>query len=171
MDRQTPADVLPRPVLLALGLLTLPHELAHAAAMRPWTADVRVDLEPTRDERFVGRGLDRPLARFDAAVPLDTPPWAIRLCAVAPLPAFLAVAVVLDAVLGLAGVSSGTLVATAAVAYWASLSDGDMAVFLSPEEVIDAGAFVVAGVPRAATVASPLLTLATTVVVALVFLT
>jgi hypothetical protein len=151
----------------AIGVAMLPHELAHAAAIRPWTAEVRIDLDPTRDARFAGRrGGDRPLARFDAAVPATTPRWAIRLCAIAPLPTLLAVAVVVDAAVGFAGVSPLTVAATVAVAAWASPSGGDLAVLAAPDDVIEAGAFVVDGAPRWADPVATLLAVGTTVAVA-----
>jgi hypothetical protein len=148
----------------------LPHELVHLAVVRPWTGAVRIDLDPTTDPRFAGRrGIDRPLARFDAAVPPSTPRWAIRLAAVAPLPVFLTLAVALDAVVGLAGRSPTTVLATAAFTLWASLSDGDLAVFLAPDQVRQAGAFVVRSAPRGLAALSTVLTVVLTVIMATVF--
>jgi hypothetical protein len=152
-------------------VLAAPHELAHLVALLPWTRAVGVDLDPTSDPRFAGRGIDRPLARFDATVPATTPRWAIRLVAVAPLVVFAGLAVLLDVWLGLAGVSPTTLAATVAVAFWASLSDGDLAVVLDPEQVVDAGALVVTGTPRFLGPASTVLSVATTLFVGVLFVT
>jgi hypothetical protein len=152
-----------------VGLVAAPHEVAHLVALLPWTRAVRIEFDPTSDPRFGRRGLDRPLARFDAAVPATTPRWAIRLVAVAPLAGFAGLAVLVDGWLGLAGVSPTTVAATVAVAFWASLSDGDLAVLLDPDQVIDAGALVVRGGPRYLGAASTLLSVATTLFVGAVF--
>ncbi len=164
-------QTLKRVAWLLLGVVVLPHELAHAAVLRPWSSDLTLDLDPNADPRFRTTGQARPLARFDATVPASTPTWVIRASAIAPLPSFLLLAVLLDTTFGFAGVSPVTIGVTAAVAVWASVSDGDVAVFMSPETVVRRGEFVVSVDSNVPSAVATALTLAATAVVALLFFT
>jgi hypothetical protein len=141
--------------------LALPHELGHALVARAAGLAPTVTLVPAFD------GPVTPLARFDAPLDDTTPPWVVRLVAVAPLPLFVGLAVVLR--LAMAPSPPFALVALFFCASWASLSAGDVAVAAAPDAARRAGGFTVelAGwEPRAA----DLLTVVTTLSLAAVFL-
>lgn len=157
-------------IRLSLAVVVLPHELAHAMAIRPWTDELHIDVDPTQDGRFRNRGIDRPVARFNATVPPTTPAWAVRLCAVAPLVVFLGAAVVLEYLIAPSGISPGTLTGTAAIATWGSLSDGDIAVFLAPAAVVENGEFLLTNGNTWAGPVSTGVTVAVTAITALLFL-
>ncbi|SHH23332.1 hypothetical protein [Halobaculum gomorrense] len=120
---------------LVVALAVLPHEAAHAAAARLFGLDAEIEVLPAWE------GAGRPLGRFDATVPESTPSAVVRAVALAPL-AHVAVAAVLDAALP-AG-SDLRVLAIAPLAYWAALSNGDLAVAADPETVRDRGRFLVA---------------------------
>lgn len=112
----------------------LPHEAAHAAVAGLWGFDAEVELLPAWG------GADRPLGRFDAAVPEGTPGAVIRAVALAPL-AYVGAAAALDALVPTG--SSLRAAAIAPLAYWAALSGGDLAVAADPATVRERGRFVV----------------------------
>jgi hypothetical protein len=121
-----------RPLRFLVAVLVGPHELAHAAVARLAGMRPEVTLLPER-----ARGT--PLGRFDAAIPPSTPRFAIAACALAPLPTGLAAAVAVGAAL-----PPGSPLAVASfplIAYWATLSDGDLAVAANPEAARAAGRF------------------------------
>ncbi|MFC7068985.1 hypothetical protein [Halobaculum lipolyticum] len=120
---------------LLVAVAVLPHEAAHAAVARLFGLDAEVEVLPA----WAGRG--RPLGRFDARVPESTPAFVVRAVALAPL-AYVGVAAVLDAVLP--GGSDLRVLAVAPLAYWAALSNGDLAVAADPEGVRERGRFLVA---------------------------
>ena len=140
--------------------LILPHELAHALiptiAGYSWTIHVLPDWD----------GAGTPLGQFDMVVDDTTPLWVIRLAALAPLPLYLSVAVLLGVF------ELGGAVALAAILFCAfsgTLSGGDLAVATQPAAARASGEFVVtpAGWERTA---SDVLTAATTVVIALLII-
>jgi hypothetical protein len=140
--------------------LALPHELGHALVARAAGLSPSVTLAPAFD------GPVTPLGRFDAPLDDATPPWVVRLVAVAPLPLFVGLAVVLRLTTALP--PRPALVALFSCAAWASLSAGDLAVAAAPDAARRAGGFTVelAGwEPRAADA----LTVVTTLSLAAVF--
>jgi hypothetical protein len=146
---------------LIVAPFVLPHELGHALVAALAGLPFTVTLVPEHD------GPVTPLGRFDADVDRATPAWVIRLVAVAPLPIYVGVAVLLRATTTLP--EPAALVALFFCAAWASLSAGDVAVAAAPEAVRRAGTFSVdiAGwEPRAA----DLLTVVTTLLLAVVLL-
>lgn len=114
------------------ALVVGPHELGHAVPA--WLAGI----EPTITLLPQVQGAI-PLGQFDAAIDPSTPTSVIRLCALAPLPLNLGVAAVLGAVLPAA--SPATVVSFPIVAYWATLSGGDVAVAANPQAAREAGRF------------------------------
>lgn len=114
------------------AVLVGPHELGHAVPAR------LAGLEPTITLLPQARGAI-PLGQFDAAIGPSTPTTVIRLCALAPLPLNLGVAAALGAAFP-AG-SPVTVVSFPIVAYWATLSDGDVAVAANPQAAREAGGF------------------------------
>jgi len=124
-----------RTVRALVGIAVLPHEAAHAAVARLFGLDAAVEVLPA----WAGAG--RPLGRFDAPIPRETHTAVVQAVALAPL-AYVGVAAVLDAVL-----PSGSglrYLAIAPLAYWAALSNGDLAVAADPETVRERGRFLVA---------------------------
>ena len=124
-----------RTVRALVGIAVLPHEAAHAAVARLFGLDAEVEVLPA----WAGAG--RPLGRFDAPIPRETHTAVVQAVALAPL-AYVGVAAVLDAVL-----PSGSglrYLAIAPLAYWAALSNGDLAVAADPETVRERGRFLVA---------------------------
>ena len=117
-----------------VGVLVLPHELAHA--LPAWLAglDVEVSVLPDRTSGVA-------LGQFDAAVDSSTPAALIRACALAPLPTHLLVAATLGAVVP--ATSSLLTVLFPLVTFWAVLSGGDLAVAANPEAAREAGRFQV----------------------------
>lgn len=132
--RRVPTPVVSRIVRLLVGLAVLPHEAAHAAVARLFGLDAEVEVLPAWG------GAGRPLGRFDAEVPESTPSVVVRTVALAPL-AYVVVAAVLDAALPVG--SDLRFVAIAPLAYWAALSNGDLAVAADPETVRERGQFLV----------------------------
>jgi len=120
-------------VLVAIAVL--PHEVAHAAVARLFGLDAEVELLPA----WAGPG--HPLGRFDAPVSRETPTAVVRAVALAPV-AYVGVAAALDALLP--GGSGVRYLAIAPLAYWAALSNGDLAVAADPETVRERGRFLVA---------------------------
>jgi hypothetical protein len=80
-----------------------------------------------------------PLGQFDASIGPSTPTSVIRLCALAPLPLNLGIAAALGAVLPAA--SPATVALFPLVAYWATLSGGDVAVAATPQAAREARQF------------------------------
>lgn len=113
-----------------VAVLVGPHELAHT--LPAWLAG----LDPTIRLLPQAQGTV-PLGQFDAAISSSTPTGVIRLCALAPLPLNLGVAVVLGAVLPAS--SAATVVLFPLVAYWATLSAGDVGVAANPRAAREAG--------------------------------
>jgi hypothetical protein len=150
---------LPRLGRLALAALAVPHELGHALPAVLARLPYSITLLPEWE------GTTTPLGQFDAEVGPDTSPWLIRAVAVAPFPLFVALAALVRV--------TTTLPRPAAIAvvllcsWWASLSGGDLAVAANPEEVKEAGAFLVT-VAGWETAASDVLTVLTVVLVAVV---
>ena len=120
---------------LLVAVAVLPHEAAHAAVARLFGLDAEVEVLPA----WEGRG--RPLGRFDARVPEATPSVVVRAVALAPL-AYVGLAALLDALLP--DGSGLRFIAIAPLAYWAALSNGDLAVAADPEGVRERGRFLVA---------------------------
>jgi len=118
---------------VVVGVVVLPHELAHALPARLAGLEAEVSVLPDR-----GQGV--PLGRFDAAVDRSTPPALVRLCALAPLPTHLAVAAVLGAVVP---AGSALVALFPLVTFWATLSAGDLAVAANPTAATEAGRFQV----------------------------
>jgi hypothetical protein len=144
---------------LALATLVYPHELVHYAALRPWSADLRVLLAPPRDETR-----DVPLARLDGTLAPDTPLLALRAAALAPTLVYPLLAVLLGR-LPLPPAVALALVVPLAV--WAAPSTGDVGVALDPESVRAAGRLDARGpTPRGASALSALLSVAATLVAA-----
>ena len=112
---------------LAVAPVVLPHELAHAAAALAVGLTPEVRLLPPHEGA-------------------TTPTWRVRLVAVAPLVVFVGGAVVLRWTVAPRG--AGAVLALAACAYWGSLSAGDVAVAVAPDEARDAGRFVAGVTPR-----------------------
>ena len=154
----TPRSKLPR---LAAACLTLPHELAHALPAAAAGLSPELTLLPEYD------GDVTPLGQFDAAIEAGTPAWLVRLVAVAPLPTYVGLAVLLRFVVAPSGVAAP--VAVLACAYSASLSRGDLAVATRPEQAVSAGRFAASG-SRRLQVTADLLTVGTTVLVGVVLL-
>ena len=147
-----------------LTLLSLPHELAHLAVIAPWGENLRVVGEPTGPG-----GIDTPLAAAAADLPRGTPTWAVRACAVAPLVVYLGVAVGVELLFRPSGLTPWTLGAGFLLAFWASLSAGDLSVFLRPAEAVANGRLAVSNVEGTRRAASLLLVAVTVVVVVLFF--
>ncbi|MFB6303959.1 MAG: hypothetical protein ABEH47_02235 [Haloferacaceae archaeon] len=151
-----------RRLLWLLALLSFPHEWAHAVAFAPWAGWGGVEVLPAATD--AGR---RGLARYDPVVPEGTPLLAVRAAAVAPLPAFLGVAGV--GAVALPRTPAVRVPAIAALAFWGSLSAGDLAVAADPAAAREAGEFTV---PAAAWTepAADVLTVLTVLAVAVVLL-
>ena len=146
---------------LAVAPVVLPHELAHAAAALAVGLTPEVRLLPPHD------GTTTPLGQFDADLPASTPAWRVRLVAVAPLVVYVIGAVLLR--LTVAPAAPGAVLAVVPLAYWGSLSAGDVAVAAAPDEALEAGRFA-AGVTRRTRAAADALTLLVALVVAAVLL-
>jgi hypothetical protein len=145
---------------VAVAPVVLPHELGHALPAVLAGLSWRVRLLPEWE------GSATPLGQFDATLSATTPRWLIRLVAVAPLPLYLGVAVLLGAV------ELPTPVAVLAVLFCAAgatLSAGDLAIAANPTAAREAGQFRVTAAGWESPVAD-LLTVVTTVVVALLVL-
>lgn len=125
-----------RRLLLPLAVLALPHECAHALAFAPWADGAAIRVLPAAAD--AGRS---GLAQYDPVVPASTPRAAVRVGALAPLPAFLALAGLLAAVLP--PEPSVRVPAVVALAFWGSLSPGDLAVAADPDAAREAGRFAV----------------------------
>jgi hypothetical protein len=120
---------------VAVAPLVLPHELAHVLPAVLAGLPVSVTLLP--DVEVSGT----PLGRFDAAIDARTPRWIVSLVALAPLPTFLAVAVLLR--LARPFPTPVAVVAVAGCAAWGSLSAGDLAVASKPGVARRGGGFTV----------------------------
>lgn len=118
---------------LFLAVVVLPHELAHAVPARLAGLDTDVTLLPEWG------GPEQPLGQFDATIGPETPLWLIRIVAVAPAVVFLGVAAALGEVLSPRSPVSYVLVP--ALAYWAALSNGDIAVAVNARAARRTGAF------------------------------
>ena len=123
--------------LLFAAVAVLPHEAAHALPARLAGLDPEVTLLP----RWNGQGT--PLGQFDAALDEATPAWLVRLIAVAPWLTFVGWAVLLGPVLRVDLSPTLGVVVTLALALWASLSAGDLAVAGNPDAARAAGRFTV----------------------------
>jgi len=121
-----------RATKILVGLLVGPHELGHAIPAAVAGLSPEITILPTWDGAT-------PLGQFDATVPASTPRAVIRLCALAPLPLYLSVAIVLGTILP--AESPVTMVLFPLVAFWATLSVGDIAVAANPAAVREAGRF------------------------------
>ncbi|MFB6243876.1 MAG: hypothetical protein ABEH80_07230 [Halobaculum sp.] len=141
---------------VVVGLLVLPHEAAHAVVAALAGLDPEVTVLPDWD------GSAEPLGQFDADIPPETSTWVIRLIAVAPLVIYLGVAAVVGAVSRSTSLSS--LAAALVIGFWASLSDGDIAVAANPHAARDAGRLLVP--PSRWSRFSPLVTVGTVLAVA-----
>lgn len=108
------------------------------------------------------------MAAAAADLPPGTPTWAVRASAVAPLPVYLGCAVGVDRLVGVSGDGPLGLVAAFLLAFWASLSAGDISVFLRAGEAVTNGRMAVSRVKRTETV-SNLLTVALVVVMVVLF--
>lgn len=148
-----------------LFALSVPHELAHLAVIAPWASDVRIVGSPT----IGGQGLDRPLAMAAANLPPDTPTAAVRAAAIAPLAVFVGGAVGVEFLVRPAGGSPIALLVGFLLAFWATLSAGDLAVFLRAEEAVANGSLVVSGPVGRTQRVSTALTLGVVVVMAVLF--
>jgi hypothetical protein len=145
----------PRLVRAAVAPFVLPHEVGHALPAALAGLPFTIELAPEYD------GPVTPLGRFDADVDHTTPGWLIRVVAVAPLPIYVGLAVVLRLTAPLP--PALTLPAWFLCSAWASLSDGDLAVAANPDAVREAGGFTVSIAgwePRAADVLTVTTTLA-----------
>ena len=138
--------------------VVLPHELAHAAAA------VAVGLSPEVRLLPAHEGAPTPLGQFNADLPASTPTWRVRLVAVAPLVVYVVDAAVLRLTFVPGG--AGAVLAVAPLAYWGSLSAGDVAVAAAPEEALEAGRFVAGVTPRIQATADALTLLVALVVAA-----
>lgn len=144
---------------LALAPVVYPHELVHYAALRPWSADLRVLLAPPPDET---RGV--PLARLDGTLAPDTPLLALRTAALAPTLVFPVLAVVVGTLPLSPALALGL---TLPLAVWAAPSTGDLSVALDPASVRAAGRLDARGpTPGGASALSALASVAATLVVA-----
>lgn len=145
-------------------MVSLPHELAHLAVIAPWGRNLQVINAPQGG----GRGIDRPIAAAAAELPSGTPPIAVRAAAVAPLFVYLGLAVGIEFLFRPSGIGPLTLIGGFLMAFWASLSAGDMSVFLRADEAVENGRMSVTAVAGTRTAAS-LLTVALAVVMVVVF--
>lgn len=116
-----------------LTVVVLPHELAHATPARLAGLQVEVTLLPEWE------GPEQPIGQFDAEIRPETPLWLIRVIAVAPLLVYVGVAAALGAVLP--ANTSISYVLVPALAYWAALSNGDLAVAVNARSAREFGAF------------------------------
>jgi hypothetical protein len=157
---------LPGPLRLLIGLVTLPHELAHYLVFAPWGRSLGIE--------FGGRrtgGMDLPLARLTGEFSPSIPTVVVRLGAVAPTLVFSLLAVVLDVTVGFQGPSAASLLLVFALAFWAAPSHGDLNVFIRARAVRESGSFDARGpVARAARPAATVLTVLVTWLVAGVLL-
>lgn len=118
---------------LLLAVVVLPHELAHAAPARLAGLQIDVTLRPE------WAGPEQPLGQFDAEIGPATPLWLIRMIAVAPLIVYVGAAAGLGAALPTNTPVSTVLIP--ALAYWATLSNGDIAVAVNARSARETGAF------------------------------
>ena len=142
---------------LAVAPVVLPHELAHAAAALAVGLTPEVRLLPPHE------GSTTPLGQFDADLPASTPTWRVRLVAVAPLIVFVGGAMLLR--LTVAPAALGAVFAVVPLAYWGSLSAGDVAVAAAPDEARKSGRFA-ADVTRRVQATADALTLVVALVIA-----
>lgn len=157
---------LPGAVRLLVAALTLPHELAHYAVFAPWSRSLHIEFGASRQG-----GMDLPLARVAGEFSPSIPTAAVRLGAIAPTFLFPLLAVALDLLVGLSGLSLGSLALVAALAFWAAPSHGDLNVFIRAAAVRESGSFETRGrTSGAARPASTLLTVLVTWLVAAVVL-
>ncbi len=147
---------------VALLVFVVPHELGHAVPAHLAGLQYDVRLQP----EWEGDGT--PLGQFDAAVDDAVPLWLVRAVAVAPLPLYLGVALVVRETARPSGLPAVLTAGLCAV--WASLSAGDLGIALAPVESRHAGSFV-ATVPRQTRRVADLLTLLTTAAAAVILLT
>lgn len=152
------------PLAWLLAPVVLPHEFAHYLVFAPWSESLTLELGSDRFD-----SPDVVLGRLGGTFSTSMPVLAVRYRrarADAPLPLL---AVLLDAVLGVAGgpVATGAFVL---FSLWAAPSGGDVAVFRHARAVRDAGTLD-AGVPADhSRLLETALTLATMLVVARAFL-
>jgi len=145
-------------VRLLVAVCVLPHELGHALPARLAGLEARVTVLPDWEGQAI------PLARFNAPLEQTTPLWLVRLVAVGPLPLALGVA-------ALAGPavppdSPVTVPLLAALSFWGTLSQGDLAVAAAPGAARESGEFLAPPSQQTATTML-LLTPATVIVVGL----
>jgi hypothetical protein len=121
-------------VRLVLAPLVLPHEAAHALPAVVAGLDPEITLLPSWDDPA------RPLARFNASLDRTTPTWLIRTIALAPFPIHLALAAGVGALVP----ADSPLVFPLFVlhTFWASPSEGDIAVAANPDAACAAGEFL-----------------------------
>ncbi|MDB9278775.1 hypothetical protein PN416_01080 [Halorubrum ezzemoulense] len=115
-----------------VAILVGPHELAHAAVARLAGMTPEITLLPEHASGI-------PLGQFDATIPPSTSTNVIRVCALAPLPINLAVAVGVGT--ALPADSPLAVALFPLIAYWATLSGGDVAVAANPVAARNAGRF------------------------------
>lgn len=116
-----------------------------------------------------GRGIDTPLATAVARFSPETPPAAVRAAAIAPLAVWLAVAVAVDLVWNPADARPATLGGAFLLSFWATLSAGDLSVFLRAEEAAANGELSVESHVSGTRTAASLLTLGVTLFTVLLF--
>lgn len=146
---------------IALLVFVLPHELGHAIPAHAAGLQYEVRLLPDWD------GDGTPLGQFDATVDETVPSWLVRTVALAPLPLYLGVALVVRETARPSGLPA--ILAAGLCAVWASLSAGDLGVALAPSESRRAGSFV-ATVPPRTRRAADLLAILTTAAAAVILL-
>lgn len=148
-----------------LYAVSVPHELAHLAVIAPWADDTRLVETPS----IGGSGVNQPLAMAAADLPPNTPTAAVRGAAIAPLVVFLGLAGGIELLVRPTGGSLVALIVGFLLAFWATLSAGDLAVFLRAEEAVSNGQLTVTGPVPGTQRASTVLTLGVVVLVAMLF--
>lgn len=147
---------------VALFVFVVPHELGHAIPAHAAGLQYDVRLQPEWD------GDATPLGQFDADLDDAVSLWLVRAVAIAPLPLYLGLALVVRETARPSGLPA--ILTAGLCAVWASLSAGDLGIVVAPAESRRAGSFVATVSEQTRRVAD-LLTFLTTAVAAVILLT